>query len=53
MTTPTGTAVADREVTAQTIGKQHISNWFHVTQKQIDAFSEATGDNQWIHRFNV
>jgi len=53
MTTPTGTALADREATAKTIGKQHISNWFHVTQKQLDAFSEATGDNQWIHRFNV
>jgi acyl dehydratase len=53
MATPTGAALADREVTAQTIGKQYISNWFRVTQKQIDAFSEATGDNQWIHTFNV
>jgi acyl dehydratase len=53
MTTPTGTTLVDHEASAQTIGKQHISNWFHVTQKQLDAFSEATGDDQWIHRFNV
>ncbi len=23
--------------------------WFEVTQKQIDDYAEATGDNQWIH----
>jgi len=30
-----------------------MSNWFHVTQQQIDAFSEATGDDQWNHRSNI
>ena len=25
------------------------SCWHTVTQKQIDAFAEATGDHQWIH----
>lgn len=23
--------------------------WFEITQKQIDDYAEATGDNQWIH----
>ena len=53
MTTPIGAALKISEVGTLIIGKEHLSDWFHVTQKQIDAFSEATGDNQWIHRFDV
>jgi acyl dehydratase len=53
MMTRTDTALPDREVTARIAGKYHMSNWFHVTQQQIDAFSEATGDDQWIHRSNI
>jgi acyl dehydratase len=26
-----------------------VSDWHDVTQERIDAFAEATGDNQWIH----
>jgi acyl dehydratase len=26
-----------------------VSGWHDVTQQQIDAFAEATGDRQWIH----
>src|SRR3954454_3718427 len=26
-----------------------VSDWLEVTQKRIDRFAEATGDNQWIH----
>ncbi len=26
-----------------------VSDWHQVTQDQIDAFAEATGDHQWIH----
>ncbi|KAF0957252.1 MaoC family dehydratase [Rhodococcus sp. T7] len=26
-----------------------VSDWFPVTQKQIDLFADATGDHQWIH----
>jgi len=26
-----------------------VSDWFAVTQQQIDLFAEATGDRQWIH----
>ncbi len=25
------------------------TDWFDISQKQIDAFAEATGDHQWIH----
>ncbi|HET6949746.1 MAG TPA: MaoC family dehydratase [Acidimicrobiales bacterium] len=25
------------------------SDWFEVTQAQVDQFAEATGDHQWIH----
>ncbi|MEY2682995.1 MAG: hypothetical protein RJA09_139 [Pseudomonadota bacterium] len=30
---------------------QHVatSDWFAVTQPQIDMFAQATGDHQWIH----
>ncbi|MGH7721942.1 MAG: MaoC family dehydratase [Candidatus Dormibacteria bacterium] len=26
-----------------------VSDWHAVTQEQIDAFAQATGDHQWIH----
>ena len=26
-----------------------VSGWHEVSQKDIDAFAEATGDHQWIH----
>jgi len=26
-----------------------VSDWETVTQEQVDAFAEATGDHQWIH----
>ena len=26
-----------------------VSDWYVVTQEQIDKFAEATGDHQWIH----
>ena len=29
--------------------KLGTSDWTTVSQKQIDAFAEATGDHQWIH----
>ncbi|HEX6167124.1 MAG TPA: MaoC family dehydratase [Acidimicrobiales bacterium] len=25
------------------------SDWFEITQQQVDLFAEATGDHQWIH----
>lgn len=26
-----------------------VSDWFSVSQERIDAFAQATGDDQWIH----
>src|SRR3954453_17459481 len=26
-----------------------VSSWHEVTQDQVDAFAEVTGDDQWIH----
>ena len=26
-----------------------VSDWFTITQEQINRFAEATGDHQWIH----
>ena len=26
-----------------------VSDWYRVTQAEIDAFADATGDHQWIH----
>ena len=26
-----------------------VSDWHEVTQEEIDAFADATGDDQWIH----
>lgn len=35
-----------REAVGRDLGH---SEWVEVTQAQIDAFAEATGDHQWIH----
>ena len=35
---------------AQYVGKEiGVSDWYTVTQEQIDKFADATGDHQWIH----
>ncbi len=26
-----------------------VSDWYEVSQQEIDAFAEVTGDHQWIH----
>ena len=34
----------------QYVGKEMgVSDWYTVTQEQIDKFADATGDHQWIH----
>jgi acyl dehydratase len=35
-----------RTLVGQELG---VSDWIEVSQSQIDAFAEATGDRQWIH----
>ena len=37
------------DIKARTGEELGVSDWLHVTQKDIDAFAEATGDHQWIH----
>jgi len=32
------------------VGKElGVTDWQTITQEQINAFAEATGDHQWIH----
>jgi len=52
MTTPADVE-PNSQVTAKMVGSRRISHWFEVTQNQIDAFAEATGDQQRIHQANV
>ena len=35
-----------RKAEGQELG---VTDWHQVTQKDIDAFADATGDHQWIH----
>ena len=35
-----------KQATGEELG---VSEWHEVTQKDIDAFADATGDHQWIH----
>ena len=35
-----------KQATGEELG---VSDWHEVTQKDIDAFADATGDHQWIH----
>ena len=53
MTTPADSALLGDEAAANLVGRRRISYWFEVTQKQINAFSEATHDHQWIHQATV
>ncbi len=47
---PTGAAAAAHQALTQRVGQEvHVSDWLLVTQQRVDAFAEATGDQQWIH----
>ncbi len=37
------------EVRAHAGRELGVSEWYEVTQAEIDAFAEVTGDHQWIH----
>src|SRR5207244_1118369 len=44
------TVVTSVEQLRQYIGKEtRVGDWHVVTQDEINAFAEATGDHQWIH----
>src|SRR5438067_8987259 len=45
-----GTVVTSVEQLKQYVGKEtRVGDWHLVTQEEINAFAEATGDHQWIH----
>jgi acyl dehydratase len=47
LTTTHPTSVADLKAN---LGEElGVSGWHDVTQAEVDAFAEATGDRQWIH----
>ena len=48
MATSLGARANDHCLTEMT-DEPHYSDWFEVSQSQIDAFAAATGDRQWIH----
>ncbi len=50
MTTLLSAGHARRGFVKPYVGKTYRSSWFQVAQSQIDAFAQATGDEQWIHR---
>lgn len=37
------------EIKAAVGGEVGVSDWLEVTQRRIDQFAAATGDDQWIH----
>src|SRR5450830_1821990 len=37
------------ELEALTGQEVAVSDWFDITQEQVDRFADATGDHQWIH----
>jgi acyl dehydratase len=49
MTAGSSASHVQREAIQLSAGKTCCSKWFQVTQSQVDAFAQATGDYQWIH----
>jgi len=45
-----GVVITSVEDLKQYVGKQtRVGDWHLVTQEEINAFADATGDHQWIH----
>jgi acyl dehydratase len=50
MTAADGTVVTSVDELKQYVGKEtRVGDWHTVTQEEINAFADATGDHQWIH----
>lgn len=50
MATADDTVITSVEQLKQYIGKEtRVGEWHTVTQEEINAFADATGDHQWIH----
>jgi acyl dehydratase len=46
---PPKTITGPDEIKAHVGQEIGVSAWYEVTQEEIDAFAEVTGDHQWIH----
>jgi acyl dehydratase len=50
MATADDTVITSVEQLKEYVGKEtRVGEWHTVTQEEINAFAEATGDHQWIH----
>ena len=50
MATADGAVVTTVDELKQYLGKEtRVGDWHVVTQEEINAFADATGDHQWIH----
>ncbi len=50
MATADGSVITSVEQLKEYVGKEtRVGDWHTVTQEEINAFAEATGDHQWIH----
>jgi acyl dehydratase len=50
MTETRDTTITSVEQLKQFVGQElRVGDWFEVTQEQVNAFADATGDHQWIH----
>jgi len=50
MATADGAEITTVEQLKQHVGEEtRVGDWHLVTQEEINAFAEATGDHQWIH----
>jgi acyl dehydratase len=50
MATADDAVITSVEQLKQYVGKEtRVGDWHTVTQEEINAFAEATGDHQWIH----
>jgi acyl dehydratase len=50
MATADGTVITSVEELKHWVGKEtRVGDWHTVTQEEINAFADATGDHQWIH----
>ncbi len=50
MATADGAVITSVDELKQYVGKEtRVGDWHLVTQEEINAFADATGDHQWIH----
>ena len=46
----TDTVISSVDALKQLVGQEmRVGDWIEVTQEQVNAFADVTGDHQWIH----